>query len=215
MKNSIDLKIARANHAIENTLNNPQILKKMSAYSYDRKKLQAGKALNEKAHMLQLAKHESYGAQYTSTDALEADLAQTKILYNKHLVLARLVFEENRGMQAKLQLKSARKRAKDAWLSQARVFYSRAEEIGPEMGKYGISREMLEQARAMVEALMTTRQQQMQRMGEAQSATCQRDQAIKAMEAWMRDFRQVARLALQDDPQMLEALGIQVPSKKV
>jgi len=44
--------------------------------------------------------------------------------------------------------------------------------------------------------------------GEAQDATKQRDAAIAALETWLADFKVVARIALQDTPQLLEALNL-------
>jgi hypothetical protein len=45
-------------------------------------------------------------------------------------------------------------------------------------------------------------------MAEAQRATQARDAAIEALDDWLADFRAVARLALEDDPQLLEALQL-------
>ena len=67
----------------------------------------------------------------------------------------------------------------------------------------------------MVEALHSVRQQQLQSKGDAQDATEKRNMARKALKTWMSRFRKTARLALQDDPQLLEGLDIVVPSKKV
>lgn len=65
----------------------------------------------------------------------------------------------------------------------------------------------------MVEALSTACQQQLQRIGEAQDATEKRDEVLKEIDDWMKDFKAAARLALKDHPQWLEILGIKVKSK--
>lgn len=213
MRTTINGKIIQAKNSIENALHHPEILKKLTAYSYDRKKLQEGKALNEKTYMLQLAKQEKYGSQFESTDTLEADVAVAKAIYNEHVALARLVFKNQRGMQVTLQISGRRKYSREEWLAQAMSFYSRTEEIGDAMSKYGVTPEVLNQSKAMIEALFTSRQQQLQRIGEAQDATEKRDEALKAMEVWMKEYRMAARLALKDSPQLLEILGIKVPTR--
>lgn len=213
MKTSIDRKIIQAKNTIENALNYPDILKKLSACGYDRKRLQEGKALNEKAQLLQLAKQERYGARIESTKMLESDTSLTKAIYNEHVALARIVFKNRPGMQEKLQISGRRKYGREEWLAQAIAFYSKTEEIGEAMAKFGITQEVLTQTGAMVEALFAARQQQMQRIGEAQHATDQRDEALREMDDWMKDFRIAARLALKDTPQLLEVLGIKVPSR--
>lgn len=65
----------------------------------------------------------------------------------------------------------------------------------------------------MVASLVDARQQQMQRKGEAQDATEKRDEALRAMDVWMSDFKAAARVALKDHPQWLEMLGIRVKKK--
>ncbi len=124
-----------------------------------------------------------------------------------------MAFKQNRGFQAKLQLTGRRKTRTEEWLSQAMAFYAFTDEIAEPMSKYGITPEVLQQTRAMVEALFTTKQQQMQNMGEAQNATEKRNDAIKVMDAWMKDFNAIARLAIKDNPQWLEMLGIRVKGK--
>ncbi|RRD60443.1 hypothetical protein [Tannerella forsythia] len=42
--------------------------------------------------------------------------------------------------------------------------------------------------------------------GESQDATKQKDAAFRAIETWLSDFFAVARIALEDNPQLLEAL---------
>jgi hypothetical protein len=42
----------------------------------------------------------------------------------------------------------------------------------------------------------------------AQQATQKRDEAFDELCDWYSDFRGIARIALYDDPQLLEALGI-------
>lgn len=46
--------------------------------------------------------------------------------------------------------------------------------------------------------------------GDAQDATYRRNEAMGAMDQWVRDLRDVARIALRDRPQLLERLGFMV-----
>ncbi len=80
---------------------------------------------------------------------------------------------------------------------------------------YQLPREQLSQNKAMIEALIATRNRRMQKKGEAEEATRLRNEAVKALNAWMVSFRGIARIALKDKPQLLEALGIMVKTKKV
>ncbi len=214
MKKTLSLNIVQSHDAIENAMAHPEILAKLSVFGYDLKTLRRGKATCEKVSLLQMIQQEKYSFQYDATDTLNDQFEVAQKVYDKHMKLARVAFEGKRGMLEKLQLNGPRKKGQ-GWVVQAMAFYGRATEIEEIMTVHGVPADVLNQAKAMVEALSTLRQQQLQKMGEAQSATHKRDMAIKAMDKWMGSFRRVARVALEEDPQLLEVLGIKVPSKKV
>ncbi len=50
------------------------------------------------------------------------------------------------------------------------------------------------------------------RRGKAQDATQDRNLVLAELNSWLVEFRTVARIALQEDPQYLEKLGILVAS---
>ena len=43
--------------------------------------------------------------------------------------------------------------------------------------------------------------------GESQQATKDKDDALVALEKWVREFYSVTKIALEDKPQLMEALG--------
>jgi hypothetical protein len=53
---------------------------------------------------------------------------------------------------------------------------------------------------------------QVQEIGESQEATRGKDKALAELEEWMSDFYAVARIAMEDQPQLLESLGLLVRS---
>ena len=213
MAKPINQEIIERQNAIENAMNHPEIQRLLERVSYGQEELLLGKALNEKVRMTQTIKKDQYGSQANSTDTLLSNLSETQQVYYEHVTLARLAFKGNRGMNSVLELSGTRKRATNAWLAQAMGFYEKIDAIAGPMARYGVTLESLQQAKAMVEAIITVRQQQLQRKGEARNATQQRDAARRAMNVWMRDFRAAARVALKDNPQLLEGLGIFVRSK--
>lgn len=213
MKKNVFAEINAARNLVENTLKHPALQKKMADFYYDRKKMLEGRTLYQHLEMLQLAKQDKYGSQYASTDVFHKDLASAKNLYKRHLKMARLIFEDQRGTAETLQIRGKRKTDLDGWLGQAHSFYSRIGTYMEEVTRYNMTEEEFTQAGAMVEALYTTRQQQLQSKGEAQDATEKRNAARRALNQWISRFKKTARIALQDDPQLLEVLGISVPTK--
>jgi hypothetical protein len=214
-KRTISAELAMAEIAIENALQNPDTLKKLSAYNYDRKRMLEGRSLKEEVEMLESVKEDKYGQQFNSTDDMKARRKEIMLHYRQHSKRARLAFEGQRGTLEQLQLLGNRKTDTSGLLKQVYTFYSKIELFAGEMSKYNISPEELAQSKAMVEALFAARQQQVQSKGQAQHATQKRNMKRKELKNWMTQFRKVARIALADEPQLLETLGILVPTQKV
>ena len=80
------------------------------------------------------------------------------------------------------------------------------------MSAFGITQEKLEAGKSLVEQTETAKASQEKEKGEAQQATLDRDNAVDALDEWMGDFIAIARIALEEKPQLLEKLGIVEPS---
>lgn len=67
-------------------------------------------------------------------------------------------------------------------------------------------------AQRVVEAASEANKAQTLEQGDAQRATMACDQAMDALDEWMSDFVEMARIAFEDDEQSLEYLGIMARS---
>jgi len=76
------------------------------------------------------------------------------------------------------------------------------------LARYKITPEALQAAQSQVGQTFALNNVQEQEKGEAQEATQQRNAAIEALDEWLSDFKVVARIALEDTPQLLEALNL-------
>ncbi|MEK6478796.1 hypothetical protein WJR50_14715 [Catalinimonas sp. 4WD22] len=213
MKNSLEEQLAEGRISLSNAMSNTEIMKKLSKLNYDMRELQRGWGIMNQVEIFQKAKIEKYSNQFGATQALYDDIRKTKASFSKHRKLARIVYEGNKEKISVLQL-DKRMFALEKWLFQAGSFYQELLKDSAMIVKYGVSLEELQQMAAMVQALLDKRNHQVSRKGEAQHATQKRNEALKAYKAWMKDFRMAARFALREEPQLLEVLGILVPTPR-
>ncbi len=209
-RQTIDEQLNAAQVAIDNALGQPDISAALAEYMYDAARLNEGKTLLttlQEAHATQQAE---YGDQFTATDALNTAWDEANAVYGKQAKLARIALKKNRGAWQSLALDGKRKRTLSGWLDQATLFYKNAlpnETIKTALAGLGVTQEKLEAGQTLVQAVVTANAAQEEEKGEAQQATVARDEALEALAEWLDDFRQVAVIALEDQPQLLESLG--------
>lgn len=214
-KKSIEKLFLSAHLTIENALNDDELLLPLNKYGYNGEKLQEGRALYESAQKLHLRQRAAYGEQFTATDALKALWKQAKEAYMPLVKLARIALRDDAGAYTQLELNGRRKRILHAWLAQAGVFYGNAlsvKEITDKLGQLGVTRPILIEGQNLVSEVKKADAAQKNSVGIARQATIERDNAINKLDRWIRDFKVVARIALQSGPQNLEKLGIVVKS---
>lgn len=209
--NTIDSNLLFAQVAIENARSNAVIKEALGFVGYDDARMDAGKALYDNAEQKQIQQKKEYGEQYAATDALEASRAIANSVLMRHVKLARIALKNQRGLWQTLELEGRRKRSYSGWIKQAKVFYTNAldsEEIKAILVTMGITEQALTDGLAAVTDVESKLAQQLKEKGEAQEATRVRDEAFDDLDEWMDDFIAVCRIALEDQPQYLEMLGI-------
>lgn len=212
MNYSIDDLIEHTQIVVENARNHQHASARMQEFGYHEQRVEEGKALLEHMISLQMQQEDCYSNERGLKKQLDTDLAAVKALYKEHLDIAKFTFRNDPVMQARLELYGPRKRSQIRATHQIRKFYIRVEEVLPQMKKYGAKTVEFAQARAMIDAIAAARAARKRCQGNAQSATQQRNKTKKELQAWLANFKKVARVALKDDIQLLEVFGIVVHS---
>lgn len=201
---------------LKNAQEDPTIKGGMERFGYTTARLQQGEALYQHARGLASAKQDAYGDQYNATDALEIDTAQAYDRYMEHVTVARLAFKDDRGVKNALGLAGDRKQSMSGWLDQAQQFYLNAlndAAIRARLAQYGVEQADLEQALAAVQGVISANATQERSRGRAQQSTEERDAALRDLQAFIGEYKTLARRAFADDRQQLEKLGIVAPSE--
>ncbi|RZM82903.1 hypothetical protein [Leptolyngbya iicbica] len=208
---SIDGLLHDAQVAIDNALTNPEILDALSLFGYTADHLQQGKALYTTALTAQTTQQLEAGEQKSATAELEANRAIAHATYIRCVKIARVAFKRDAGIATQLDLNGERKRNLAGWLAQVNQFYINAlanPAVLAGLGNFGITPDKLQAGLAEVKAVEASNLTQEKEKGEAQAATQTRDQALDALQDWLSDYLAIAKVALEDNPQLLESLGV-------
>ncbi len=196
---------------IYNTQKDPDIQKRMSTYGFPPKRLQDGKALLEKAILLQDIKTIHYDERWAISQQVEADMEIMKATFKDHVLVARTAFRHDAVVLHSLKIERLSTRKWES-VRQALYFYTKLEEHAAVMEPFGINLELIRQTKISVASLLDMKEERARKKGVAEDTTQEKKKAFKELREWVVEFRTLARYAFKDSPQMLESFGILVPS---
>jgi hypothetical protein len=207
--------IAKKLHSIGNTLSgvlkSPEIQKKLGRYGYTNERILVGKNLWDKTNSLMTKQVKEYGNQYAATDEQEKFFSSTYSQYMIVVKIGRVVFKKQPDMLATLGLTGFRSRSLSGWLRDARILYGNILDTPSAleaMTDFGFTAQQFQDELQNVQKLEDLHSNLLIGKSAAQQATQERDKAFDELCDWYSDFRAVIRVALYDNPQLLEALGI-------
>ncbi|WP_045028414.1 hypothetical protein [Draconibacterium sediminis] len=211
MSKEIDQLLTKSGTAINNSLQNTKLQPLLAEFGYTAEKLTEGKALLDTATSLNITQAKETGEKVQATATLDEKRELANREYIKYVKIARIAFTDEPGIWKSLGLAGERKGSISGWISQARQFYSNLmanTDWMTKMNTYGITIEKLQAGEELLQEVEEAQNQQKTEMGEAQEATRLRDEAADILQDWYSDFIAIARIALEDNPQYLEMLGI-------
>lgn len=208
---SIASRLESARLALTNALAETELLAVLGQYGYDEARLQQGKSLYDNAWIVWQEQKEhqtrrrAVGLAYSQTET------RTNRAYIRSVKLCRALYKSDPVTYRALGLSGPRSKTFAGRVAQMRLFYTTilaSPDILATLASHGISESQLQADFALVAALESARSQREVESGAVQGATQIRKQAISALDGWMRDFVAIARLALEEQPQRLEMLGL-------
>mgnify|MGYP003624494825 CR=1 FL=1 len=148
------------------------------------------------------------------TNAAYAGFANKKAslndIFNMHRKKAKVVFRNDPLVSDKLAISHGKERTYIRWVESAKKFYSVAiadADIQAKLIRLKVSLEDLTAANTLITEMEAARSLYLQEKGESQEATRIKDEAFYSIDDWMSEFYAVAKIGLEDKPQLLEALG--------
>lgn len=132
-------------------------------------------------------------------------------IYSKHRIAARFVYREDEDMLKKLQVQGNRKKRYPDWLDQVQQFYKYLD--GEVLKPVGILPKEITEVKKLIAQLTELQVLYFDSRRQAQQVTEMKQKAVLKLRQWFRYFISTAELACKDNPQLLEAMGIVVPSR--
>lgn len=211
---AISERLHQAEVAIDNALADAPILEALTAFGYDRVRLEAARALYAEVVALSQAQKVAYGRQFEATQTMETAWKEAKAAYMRTLKVARVAFDGNAKAKASLVLNGSRKQNFAGWLEQATALYQNLlneADLLAAISSFGYDEVKITAEAAAAANVETLNLTQERAKGDAQAATQSRDTKLAELDKWMADFKKIALLALADTPQTLEKLGFNMP----
>ncbi len=196
--------------ALENVVKQSEIASLMEEHGYDSTEIAKGKALHEEALKVS-RKNKVEGDEASEAYKIYAGIyGRLDEMYSRDRKKAKIVFKDDPVTLKKLELTGTIPQAYVVWQKTVANFYStlNAEpELIDKLKRLKITAESVAAAITLVEQIKTARAAYLKEKGESEDATKEKDAAFAKMDKWMSDFYAVARIAMEDKPQLLEALG--------
>ncbi len=194
-----------------NNSNHAEIAPVLTTYGYSVTAINEGKALYETAMALQKLQIKEYGEQYTATEKLTQAITDASGEYKKHVSIANVAFRNQKGLLSEIAALGERKKTQAAWITQANTFYKNLmtkPDYITAMTQYGQTAALLTAAANKFKDVADLYDARQTEAGEAQTATKARDNAIADLDVWYNDYSDIAVIALNEKPELLEILGL-------
>lgn len=202
--------LENAKIALQNVETNPTIKSLMESLGYNAAKMAEGNTV------LQTAK-----SSYDENQLLDDNKAKTsKAFEDKRIALnvnfvrdrkkARVILSDDTLVLKELGVAGGIPKTYVKWLENINQFYNTLKnqpELAAKLTSVQITPEYIIESLAGIAELESLRAARTQNEGITQNATKIKDKAFKDLDKWMGSFFAIARIALENEPQLLESLG--------
>ena len=201
--------------AFQNVETQNEISAVMAEYGYDAALIVQGKSLLDNARFAYETNKREDDETRVIKKQLDEVIDQLGKSYRLHRKKARVVYMNDTLTLSLLGIDKDVPEAYLPWLETVRKFYVLASsdgDIQQKLSRLKLDVHELTDGLAKVDQIGQLRAEYLREVGESQDATKAKDKAMAEISVWMSEFYSVARIALSDKPQLLEAIGLKVRS---
>lgn len=158
-----------------------------------------------------MIKKKEYQEQSLAFDVFYETKNECTATYNRIRRIIKMASRSDKNLQNRLKINVSTEYAIEEWIKQTLEFYNlvlNETDFLISLAKYGITSEKLTQDKQAIETLKSLRNEAMSEKGQAQEATRLRNAKMEELEDYCYELKTIATIALEDNAQLLEALGI-------
>lgn len=214
-KSSLEDYFHNSRTALTNARDNQRIYSLISAYNFDTAKLEQGLTLLDRLVAADKAKTDSHGLQLVARRTMLKLLEETHPVYMEHANFAKLHSRTNTARLSRMILFTPKESNVNNWLRQTDTFYTNIfldPDLLASLESSTITAEKLTANYEKVKTITAASIKYQETIGLAQTATAARNKLIEEFNFFMKEFIFVCRVALKNEPQLLEILKITVLS---
>lgn len=190
-----------------NIYEQPIIQQEMAEYGYDDVKIKEGKTLADNARKTYMDNKRETAESIAARKILNNVATDLYEVFANHRKKTKVTLRKDPAAIKQLGINGREPVSFASRIEQLENFYVQLEnfpEIAKKLEMFKITPEDLASVKPMIANYRAARAKYLLEKGESQDATKIKDAAFKATDEWLSDFFAVARIALEDHPQLLE-----------
>lgn len=194
----------------ENIKNNETIKTALASYGYDDTELSKGNALyNNAVEKVDNNKTKST-KEKLSYDQFIQKFNIFKKMYSEDRKVVKIIYKNDERILSALSLKGKASIRIGEILNNADTLYKQLKankELIQPLGRVKIDESSVDEKISTLEEVKSLYKSYGLSKGESQQATIDKNKAFADLEEWVREFYAIAKIALKENPQLLESLG--------
>lgn len=193
----------------ENLKTNAELATELAEYGYTTEEIAQGKALYDKANEKYLANIKEGQEEVTAYKVFSEKLDEAVQGYSTDRKKVRIIYKDQPDVLTNLRLKGRVSKSIASVVDDMKIFYTTLKNdtaLAEPLKRLKIEVQHLSEQLQKVSEVEKAYAQYNNEKGENQQATKDKDKAFADLEKWVSEFYSIARIALEDKPQLLESL---------
>lgn len=212
---TVNGKMAQYTLSLNNTVKMPELASEMSKFGYPQPKIDEGfQLLNATANSIDTQKKEQ-DEEKAASAVYQTQKEEVNDTYATDRKKAKIAFMDDMVTLNKLALLGEEADIYDEWVADMKILYKTVldePELQAELASLQFTRGHAESMLSRIDSMERSGEGYYVEKGESEQARLDKVEQFNKLEHWMSRFYKVARIALADKPQLLEAIGLVIKS---